>query len=114
MKARFVFLLVLAPFIFLKAQVFQVKAKLQPVPQSGFYKIPLTPTLTSFSRDDLADLRIVDNKNVQVAYLLRGSRTIWDKASFREFPIISLKNDSGKTELVIRAENAAGISELSL
>ena len=56
-----------------QAQAFHNKAAIDSVTKSGFYKIRVTPVLSTFLNADFSDLRIDDHLGNAVPYLL-GSK----------------------------------------
>lgn len=53
-----------------KNEVYQYTAKLSTVVQDTVYKIQLTPMLLSIANNDLSDVRIYNNKNQQIPFVL--------------------------------------------
>ena len=53
------------------AQNFMWETRIDSVQEKGFYSIPLNPEITSRLKNDFSDLRIFDEKNVEIPYLLR-------------------------------------------
>ncbi len=51
-------------------QTFKKKASLDRVNESGFYRIAITPEIVTHLNDDLSDIRIYDNTQSEIPYLL--------------------------------------------
>lgn len=106
------------PFIFcapVTAQNFSVKAKLDAVDKSGFYSINITPQLSSYIENDFCDLRIADDKEKFVAYILRTTKPAFSTRDYIKLPII--KNelaDSGRSMLILQNHGEQKISVIAL
>lgn len=97
------------------AQNFSVKAKLEAVDKSGFYSINITPQLSSYITGDFRDLRIADNKEKFVAYIVRTTQPVFSARNYITLPVI--KNalaDSGRSELILQNNDARKISVIAL
>lgn len=53
------------------AQNFRWKTDLDSVTKKGFYNILLSPTISSQMKDDFSDIRIYDQNNVEIPFLLK-------------------------------------------
>src|ERR1700712_613954 len=84
------------------AQVFHNRASIDAVGKSAFYKISITPSLSTYIKADFNDLRIIDNSGNSIPYLM-GSNITWeDSVQFTPLRIVANKiNDSGQTILII-------------
>jgi hypothetical protein len=98
----------------LPAQEFKVKAALDTVAIPGFYKIPVLPELTAYTKADLSDLRIKDNNNKQVPFIIRQSLPIIPAGAFLEFPILKTTTDSLTTTIELACPVKTGNDHLSL
>jgi len=56
-----------------KAQNFKNKAALNAVAKTGFYSIEVTPEVSSYTSTDYRDLRIIDEQNRSVPYIIKGA-----------------------------------------
>lgn len=56
------------------AQNFSVKGLLNAVEKNGFYTIDVTPELSSYIANDFRDLRIADDKEKFVPYIVRSAQ----------------------------------------
>ncbi|MBK0403870.1 hypothetical protein I5M27_12795 [Adhaeribacter sp. BT258] len=91
------------------------KAPLPAVSENGFYKINLRPEIISYTNADFSDLRILDDKNRELPYLLERTATEKTTRYFREYPVIS-KNSVPKvnTTLIIQNPRKSKINNLGL
>lgn len=111
-------ILVILSFIFLYhfsiAQEFNWQAKIQEVDKAGYYKIFLTPDITSQLNHSFPDIRIEDEDNNEVQYILKKQKIVFDRGFRKELKI--LKNNHKKfkhfTELIIENEESINISNL--
>ena len=55
----------------LMAQEFSHKAKIQAVPKTGFYRIPLNPGMAAWAQAGWQDIRLFDAQGKEVPYLLK-------------------------------------------
>lgn len=65
-----------------QAQVFSHKAKINAVPKSGFYRIPLTTNMAALSQAEWQDVRIFDAKGKEVPYILRRENPYQNNDSY--------------------------------
>ena len=114
MKYSILFFLTLLVVCEARAQEFKSKAFLKPVDQTGFYQLAITPELSAHSKSDLSDIRILDEKNRQVPYLIRTSSGVSIQEPFIELPVLSIQTDSNKTKVEIDARKLEQKSSLSL
>lgn len=96
------------------AQKFEVKAAVEPVGISKFYKIPVRPDLTAHIKADLSDLRITDQNNKQVPFIIRSSLPVISDGSFIEFPILKTSTDSTATTMEVACSIDKGNDHISL
>lgn len=91
---------------------FKYKAGLETPKQSGFYKISLQPNLLAQCKDDLTDLRIIDQQKNFIPYVrLESLPSV--KEDFINFPIIRKSEEKDSiTSLVV--ENAKALLIRSL
>lgn len=69
-------------------QEFTYEATLDPVTESAYYKIALSPMLLGKLRTDHSDLRIYDNDGIEQPYLLRQEIAISSTSLFKEYEIL--------------------------
>lgn len=97
------------------AQNFTVKAKLQPVPSTGFYSINITPQLSSYTTINYSDLRIADDNNQFVPYIIRSLKPSFVTNNYSKLNIIKYGlADSGKSELIVQNQMQQKISSIAL
>jgi len=98
-----------------KAQQFREKANLQPVTANGFYSINITPELSSYTTVDYSDLRLADEKNQFVPYIIVSKQPSFSDHNYNKLPIVKNElNDSGQSVLVIKNELHKKVSSLAL
>lgn len=96
------------------AQEYRVKASLNPVPATGFYKIPVTAELTAHAKADLSDIRILTD-STQVPYINGKELTrVYKKEAFTEFPVISNNTDNKHTTIILKNPSSKGVTQLSV
>ena len=97
------------------AQNFTEKANLQTITGSGFYSIPVTPELSSYATVNYSDLRIADDKNRFVPYIIISNRPSFITHNYSRLPIIKNElTDSGHSRLIIKNGRHEKISSLAL
>lgn len=102
------------PALYAQGQEFARRAALAPVPSSGFYQIPVTPELTGAAKADLSDMRILDEKQRQVPYLVRLAPTPLPGAAFTEYPILNIHTDTARTTVALAVKDGKGTDRVSL
>lgn len=97
------------------AQNYNWSASLDSVTQDGFYKLILKPGITGrMLTRDYADLRLYDQDNKEVPYVLQEQ---WnnDKKWFQEYTVLSKENNTGRfTKLIIHNPKKNSINNFSL
>lgn len=96
-----------------RTQTFAWKAKLQTVPQTGFYRIPLTLDWLWRVKADLSDVRIQNEQGVTVPFLVQQSRKE-NGTSFIDFPILRNTTDTTVTTIELDASQQQGTSRIDL
>lgn len=92
-----------------------MRAKIGTVPQSGFYAVQVSPKLSAWLKPDLADLRIRDTGSAYFApWIVRRKPHMILHNRFVEFPITSIRTDSGFTVADVENPDASGITSLTL
>ena len=102
-KTGFLFWMFLGSVTFVSAQkTFKYEASINKVDSTGFYRITLDPGIVVKSKDDLSDIRLLDQKGDFVPYInsALGPRT--DALKFHPFPQVKDKalDDTGTTFIV--------------
>ena len=98
-------------FVKVKAQQqnFMFKAVIDTIRASQFYKIGLTPGITSKCQQTLSDIRINDADGKEIAYILKEEIGFINEQSFVQLPIICIKKENDK-QTHITLENKIGIA----
>ena len=122
----FFFVLILLQSLAATAQNgFAYKAKLDTVLQSGFYTLSLSPAIIAKCKNDISDVRIKDNSNIEVPYILYTETARLNAESFTEFPVTFsddrknliinniLPNSISRLFLLIKNSEAQRIATLS-
>ncbi len=81
-------------------------AGLPPVTESGFYAVELPGSIRGAARPDLADVRILDSRNNETAYLVRRDETPVAGKPFEPYPV-QVDYQPSRTEIRIEAGNRA-------
>ncbi|MCD4793446.1 MAG: hypothetical protein K8R54_09450 [Bacteroidales bacterium] len=111
-------ILIILPIIFLYqiiiAQEFNWHAKIEDVNTAGYYKMFLSPDIISQLNHSFPDIRITDQYNNEVQYILKKQKTVYDRGLRKELKIIKNKHKKFKhyTELIIENEESINISNL--
>jgi len=93
---------------------YRAEASLDKVDKEGFYQIPLTAPITALLSADYANLRLYDDKGVEVPYLIRRE-TQADQMVFSPFPIASNRSlKDSCTIIVLSNEAQVTVSSISL
>ena len=111
------FLLFISVFIFKIngfSQTFGWQAKLGSVQDAGYYKIFLNSDVTSHLHHAFPDIRLYDNKNNEIQYILNQKKVIYDKGKRTELKILKNKYRKFKhfTEVIIENTENIEISNL--
>lgn len=97
------------------AQPFQFKWKLDSVRKSGFYDILISPEISSKTKVDFSDLRIVDELGNNTPHLIQPSGKKWLEQLFREFPIVSnTLGDSSQSILILSNPTGQPTTQLKI
>ncbi len=92
----------------------QWTAPLEPVEQGGYYTIVLSPEVTGRSRDDLADLRLVDASGKEVAYLIEQEPPLYEHTWLRSYDLLRNERVGRSTVLELEADSSGPVDELQL
>lgn len=96
-------------------QDFRFKALVAQVPESGFYKIQVTPAITRHLQNTFSDLRLYDQKNQEVPYVLVRERPAQTPELFRKLEVIRKSIEpGGQTTLILRNPHPGRINNISL
>lgn len=109
-------ILVVALILFLHSSAqFKYSAGVEPVKETGFYSIPITPELGSYLKTDLGDLRIVDEKKQYVPYIINipFEKQIQD-AVVSDQKIINKSTIGSKTVIITENPEKKELSDFSI
>jgi hypothetical protein len=97
------------------SQNFNRTAHIQPVLTEGYYKIFLSPEITSQLNHSFPDIRIYDNHNNEIQYILQKEKTVYDKNKRISLKILKNKHKKYKhhTELIVQNNENYHISNLT-
>lgn len=94
---------------------FQYKSILSEIKSTGLYKIVLPPAIVAKSKNELNDIRILNDKGNQVPYVLKSDKPEFQEKSFIEFPILGIKREADKqTHIIIQNKTIKTVNELLL
>lgn len=83
-------------------------APIAPVDRAGYYTIVLSPEVVGRSREDLADLRLLDSAGKEVAYLIEREPAMYERTWLRSYKL--LRNERVKRATVVEMEtDSAGV-----
>lgn len=111
------YLLIVSLLIFLQtsAQQFTYAAKIDSITTSGFYKIPISPQVNAKLQLSSFDLRIIDEQNKQIAYLIEQEEVAFKTQHFIDFPILKKEKEKDKqTHITIANTTKQSINDLLL
>jgi len=96
-------------------QQFQYQAELPPVQTNNFYKIQLTPAITTHLQNSFHDIRLYNAKKQEVPYLVMRDQPVQTRKLFRPYEVISNTStpDVG-TALILRNPAQSRINNISL
>jgi len=96
------------------SQTFNWQAKLESVENPGYYKIFLSSDITSHLHHAFPDIRLYDDKNNEIQYILDQKKTIYDKGRRTELKVLKNKYRKFKhfTEVIIENTDNIEISNL--
>lgn len=90
-------------------------APVNTVNRSGFYKILLSPEIVARATREMQDIRILNENNKQVPYLLRTDLPVFKENNFLELKVLSTTKEADKlTHIVIQNLPGKEVSELYL
>jgi len=87
-----------------QAHLFKYKAGIQQIDSSGVYRVELTPGFIAKTKDDLSDIRLIDNTGKNIAYVLSNKLTLDNPDSFIVFSGIAVDTKID-TSVIYIAEN---------
>ncbi len=94
---------------------FQYKSTLSDIKSASLYKLILSPAIVAKSKNELNDIRILNDKGNQVPYILKSDKPEFNEKNFLEFPILTIKKEADKqTHIAIQNKTNSSIDELLL
>jgi len=97
------------------AQQFAYAAKIDEIKTSGFYKIPILPQVNAKLQLSSFDLRIVNEQNKQIAYIIEQEEATFKTQHFIDFPILKKEKEKDKqTHITIANVTKQSINDLLL
>jgi len=87
----------------LEAQDFKAEAKLSETTRDGFYQIPLKPAVSAYLNTDFSNVRLLDNKNVEVPYLIGSNEKRLVGTAFQSYDIVEKKILTDSCTIVVLA-----------
>jgi hypothetical protein len=107
-------LLVLAP-VLLHAQNYHRQCHVQQVSAPGFYRILLTPEITGQMKSDLSDIRLFDEKDTEIPYLLYKDTAHRGVDRFVSYEIVEKEYKQGCcSHIVVKNTLANSIEEIMI
>jgi len=98
-----------------QGQNFQYRSEVQPATKPGFYRIMLPTEVVGHLNAQFSDLRLYDEQQHEVPYLLKREQPVRYQTLFREYKLVS-KESTPKVGTVLVLQNSARsrINNLSL
>ena len=96
------------------SQNFNWRAKVESVETAGYYKMFLNPEIISRLHHAFPDIRLYDEENNEIQYILKQKKTIYDKGKKNQLKIIKNKYRKFKhfTEVIVENVGNVEISNL--
>lgn len=108
-------LFLLASQLSANAQSFQFRAPVNAVGKGGFYRIVLPAQVLGQLNSERTDIRLYDEAEQEVPYLLKREEAVQYTTLFREYEVVSKTSEPKKaTRLVLRNAAKSRINNLSL
>lgn len=89
-------------FINLSFGQYQTTGKIKEVSQNGLHEIVLSPSIRSYSKQDLSDIRIFDSKENEIPYFIQSNKNV-SSNTFEEYEIVSKTVSPKKSTSIIIA-----------
>jgi len=97
------------------AQNFRYESGLPAIDSSGFYKIQVPPEINSKLKTDFSDLRLNEDKQMEVPYLLKDESSVKYLSSFKEYQIVDrIFSKDSITQIILKNESGERINNISL
>lgn len=101
---------------FTQAQAqFKNKATLQTPDSTGFYSVDITPAISGFIKTDLSDIRILDEQQKQVPFIIRNAAIRKIDNRFDTLSVLQNRtDDSGRSVIVVQNKGVQKIDGFTL
>jgi hypothetical protein len=98
------------------SQNFNYKVELNKVDSTHYYKIQLSPKITSKLKADFSDIRLYNENNIEIPYIFQVENITNEKELFSEYKIISIEHFKrhSYTRIVIQNPNKTKINNIAL
>lgn len=96
------------------AQKFIGEAPLPSIPADGFYRIAVDPAFNPYLDDDLLNVRVMDEDNREVPFLLQEQARVLHTRRFREYRIIAKTQEHKKSSLTLLNTDSLPINNITL
>lgn len=96
----------------LQAQNFSYKSKIDPVSKNGFYKIILSSDINARCKNNLEDLRMMDNDGKEIPFLLKKENNYQQESDFNEYTIIENNTVGDWQTLIVENPYKTNIDKL--
>lgn len=101
--------------VYVNAQKYKWQAGVDTVSHKGFYNILLSPAITGNLKNDLCDIRLFDEKNVEIPYLHRFETPVTNTLLFKEYKILSKEIIKGCcTRIILENKERNKINNVSI
>jgi hypothetical protein len=101
----------------LEAQSFNWSGDIPEIEKEGFYKLLISPDVTSKLENEFRDIRIYDANDKEIPYIFESEKALSFNDYFVEYPIVERKEETGwpyYTRLVIHNKSRTKISNIQL
>jgi len=97
------------------AQKFRGEANIPAVEADGFYRVFLSPQVSRHLNEDFTNIRIYDQQNKEVPYLLQQEAQVYYTQTFREYKILEKKQEKNCcTSLILQNLDSSPINNISI
>lgn len=95
------------------AQSFTQEIPIEGITKDSLYKIPLNPEYKQYMKANFHDMRIYDNKQQEVPYVVLSEPQLKAKSDFVEYKILSVEHVNDYTEVVVHNPDRLKISNIA-
>jgi hypothetical protein len=97
----------------LAAQSFSHEMPIEGIVKDSLYKIPLNPEFKQYMKKDFHDMRIYDDKQHEVPYVVLSEPQLKSKADFVEYKILAIRHVDDYTEVIVHNPDKQKISNIA-